>query len=111
MPCTALWVALLTSDECLIAFHRSATRAEWYRQIARSHRLSDAVRCKPCRVHGATKRARKLITGNAFLAGAKQKRCLKPLMQLQMRRLKNCSLRAAELAAAVVAFPETKTDA
>src|SRR5216684_4813352 len=108
MPRAALWKALFASDESFVTFHGATARAKRYSKITRAHGLTNAMRREPRRLDRTAQRARKLVAGNPFLARAKQKRCLKPLMQLQVSGLENRTLRATELFSAVVAFPKPK---
>jgi hypothetical protein len=73
--------------------------------------FAQAMADEPSGFEGATKGPVQLIAAYALLAGAHQKRSLKPLVQFEMAALEYCPLTDGELAPAVIAFPKTKADA
>ena len=95
----ANWLAFLPTDERLINLNRLALAAH-RGQIARSHRLADAMAHEPSGLQRHAQRAVKLVGADAFLAGTHQINSLKPERQRNVAILEHRTLAGGELAPA-----------
>src|SRR4051794_18466926 len=96
----ALRLAFKAADERFVNFHKFARAAHWIKR-ARAHGLAQTVRDEPRRLVGHLERAVQLVRADTLLAGRKQVRGLKPLVDRNVAALKNRAYLAGELLLAV----------
>jgi len=101
----ALAVAFHLADIGFVCFYNRACAA--HRGHADdAHSLTDAMRHEPCSFQSDAQSPRKLIAGNALLAGAEKVHGLKPQIHRDVAVLKDGPDLHGELLAALVALPK-----
>jgi hypothetical protein len=98
--------ALFPSDECLIHLDDRAEAAQ-RREAARSHRLTDAMTEKPCRLKRDAEGPMQLICAEAFFRGTEKMDCDQPIPHLDMAILENRADLDREFFPASIALIET----